>query len=68
MLERGSQSSGHLIRPTTRCAVLYASQGVTPSSLTDLQAGGQPNRLGAMFAGYDTQQHALVNRSRNGML
>jgi hypothetical protein len=36
MLDRGSQSRGHLIRPTTHSAVLYASQGALPPSFTDL--------------------------------
>jgi hypothetical protein len=40
MLRAGSHSSGQLVSPTTRCAVLYASQGVEPPpppACTDLR-------------------------------
>ena len=56
MLERGSQSSGHLMSPTTRCAVLYASQGVAPPSLTDLR----PDTTGGGAA------HALLQAAPKG--
>lgn len=38
------------MRPTTRSAVLYASQGVTPPSLTDLQQASNP-RVELKFSG-----------------